>query len=139
MQYKSKHGIALMITLFFVMVITVAVGVGLKNVNDAKHEVRNENFMLQSTIVLNDIMNVLKNAPELNEINSSEEMEAFLETYSMPVPLSSDILVDIKLESARAKFNINSLADKNNSIGLQDVFVNYLNANMVNPQYFLIL
>ena len=118
------------------MLISIAIGLGLKNVNDAKDEVQRENFLLQTTVILDDVMGILKNTPELNDINDSDTFRVMLESYSMPVPLSSSIMVDIDLQSARSKFNINSLKDSN---GTKDAILGYLNHKMVNPQYIYLL
>ena len=59
-----KKGIALLITVLFVMAITVAVGVGLKQVKVASKQVQNENFMLQASTVLDDILNILHSSKE---------------------------------------------------------------------------
>jgi len=132
----KKKAIALLITMFFIMAITVAIGLNLKNINRAKKGVNGENFLLQSRVLLSDILKILKNTPELNDINDSDSFRTFLDTYSTVVPLSQNIILNIDLKSARAKFNINALKDSN---ATKDAISGYFNAHMVNNQYINIL
>ncbi|MDQ7066928.1 MAG: hypothetical protein Q9M40_02380 [Sulfurimonas sp.] len=56
---RSKHAIALLITVMFIIVITVAIGVGLKQVNSASFQMKNEKFMYQSRLLIEDILKIL--------------------------------------------------------------------------------
>jgi len=136
MQDK-RQGIALLITVMFVIVITVAIGVGLKQVNVASDVVQEENFMYQSNIIVEDILNILKNSPEIQaavENNSSSELNILLsQTAFIPFDLHG-IDVIMKIKSARAKINPNIL-DANNT----DVFQEYFTTYGVNSQYVDIL
>jgi len=132
----KKNAIALLITMFFIMAITVAIGLNLKNINKAKQEVNSENFLLQSRTILNDILKILKNTPELNDINDSDSFRTFLQTYTTMIPLSKNIMLNIDLKSARAKFNINALKDNN---ATKEAISSYFNSYMINNQYIGIL
>lgn len=115
----KKNGIALLITLLFIIAITASIGVGLKQINDASKEAENEAFMLQSRVVLDDVMNLLKTSTEVDFIlkdNSAGELYAFISQLSF-IPLNLQGLhVSIEIKSARAKFNPNDLVDSDGHI-----------------------
>lgn len=140
MRRHSKNAIALLITILFVMAITVAIGIGLKQVKEASHHVENENFMIQTSVLLGDVMQILKTSPQLNDINSSEEFFIFLSQTSF-IPLESNgIRILIQLSSARSKFNLNALEDTNttneNRVNALKI---YLSKNMINGEYVDVL
>jgi hypothetical protein len=140
----KKTGIALLITLLFIMAISISIGVGLKYVNDASAEVENENFLFQSRVVTDDIINLLKNSKEMEAIakdNSIEGLFIFL-SQSGFIPFEiADLKVSIEIGSARAKFNPNTLSDGNNSIELQrvDALKEYVSRYRVEHTYVDIL
>lgn len=140
MHRYSKNAIALLITVLFVMAITVAIGIGLKQVKEASFHVENENFMIQTSVLLEDVMQILKTSPQLNDMNSSEKFFVFLSQASF-IPLQSNgVKVNIELSSARSKFNVNTLmntttADKNKVEALRI----YLSKYMINSDYMNIL
>lgn len=140
-----KRGIALLITLLFIIAITVAVGIGLKYVNEASHEISNENFMLQTAVILDDVLNLLKTNKELDQIvqdQSADSLYLFLSEAGF-IPLeSSGVKVMIEITSARSKFNINALKDNNAStLNIQRVnaMKEYMARYMVNEDYVTIL
>jgi len=106
-----KRGIALLITLLFIMLITISIGIGLKQVNQASAHVEGEKFLYQSSVILDDVMNILKNSQELQDINSSSELNVFLSESSLIPFEASGIKVMIEMSSARSRFNINSLVE----------------------------
>ncbi|RLA73656.1 MAG: hypothetical protein DRG78_22155 [Epsilonproteobacteria bacterium] len=134
MKLKRK-AIALLITLFFIMLITISIGIGLKQMKMAAREVKNESFMLQNSVILDDVMQLLNNSKELSDINSSEDLQLVFDTVSFPiVPLgNSGIKVGINLSSARTKFNINSIADENATV--KEAFESYLGSKMIEVEY----
>ena len=78
---QSKNAIALLVTVMFVIVITVAIGFGLKQVNIATQVIKKENFMYQSTLIVEDVLKILKTSPDINRLrdsNSSAELNIFL-------------------------------------------------------------
>ena len=134
---ESKNAIALLITVMFVIVITVAIGFGLKQVNSAAKIIKDENFMYQSSVILEDVLNILKNSSDIAhaaDSNSSDELFMLLSSASFIPFESSGLEIALKLRSARAKFNPAQL-DANTS----QAFVEYLNNNMINNQYLDIL
>jgi len=123
----------------FVIVITVAIGYGLKQVNEASKIVKNENFMYQSHIIVEDVLNILQTSQEIKIIsdsNSSEGLFLFLSQAAFIPFESSGLEIIMKISSARAKFN--PLLLKENQIR-QDAMKQYLNNYMINNQYVDIL
>lgn len=106
-----RRGIALLITLLFIMLITISIGISLKQVNMASSHVEDEKFLYQSSVVVDDVLTLLKSSQELNDINSSQDFSTFLAETSF-VPFEAEgIKVSLELSSARSKFNVNSLVD----------------------------
>ena len=60
-----RKAIALLITMMFIIAITISVGVGLSYTKRAQNVLKDENFLLQSSIILNDVLTLLKNSQEL--------------------------------------------------------------------------
>lgn len=136
-MYKARNAIALLITIMFVIVITVAIGFGLTQVNSASKIIKDEHFMYQSSIIIEDVFNILKNSPDVARVadsNSSDELFVLLSSAAFIPFESSGVEIVLKLESARAKFNPAQL-----DINTTQSFVDYLNAKMVNTQYLDIL
>ncbi len=134
---ESKNAIALLITLMFVIVITVAIGFGLKQVNSAAKIIKDENFMYQSSVIVEDVLNILKNSADIArtaDSNSSNELFILLSSASFIPFESSGVEIVLKLHSARAKFNPAQL-----NANTSQAFVDYLNNNMINNQYLDIL
>ena len=136
----KKSAMALLVTLLFIMLISVAIGVGLKQLKTASKYVSQEKFLYQNAIIVDDVLNLLVDIPELKDINSSEDLENFL-LYS-PIPFESNgIKILIELSSARAKYNINTIIDANKTI--TDTRVDYLKKyfenHMVNVDFVDIL
>ncbi len=141
MNNTDKKGIALLITLFFVIAITVAIGVGFKQLKEGAEHIENENFMIQTDVILEDVMQILKKLPQLNDINSSQDFFIFLSQASF-IPLQSNgISVTIELSSARSKFNVNSLVETNITVNQNkiDSLNFYLSKYMVQKEYINIL
>jgi hypothetical protein len=112
MRLMYKNAIALLITLFFLMAITISIGVGFKHVNEAKSSIRDENFLLQTNIILDDVLTFLKDSPELKFITEDETGTAFdiFLSQSEFIPFDiSDIKIGISIKSARRKINLNDL------------------------------
>jgi len=107
-----RKGIALLITLFFVIAITVSIGIGLKYVNTTKKSVTDEQFMFQSSVIIEDLLTILKNSQQLKDINNADDFSIFL-AESSSIPLNyNDIEVVLEINSARGKINPNVFKDK---------------------------
>ncbi|MFA6196190.1 MAG: hypothetical protein WC656_06075 [Sulfurimonas sp.] len=140
----EKRGIALLITVLFVMAITVAIGIGLKQVKEASWHVENENFMLQTSTTLEDVLNILKTSKELDMIVQEKSVEgffAFLSSVSFIPFENSGMKVSIKINSARKKFNPNSLIENNNTanIATTNALTQYMLSNNIRAEYVNIL
>ncbi len=133
MVYRAsqRKAIALLITVFFIMLITLSVGVGLKYVNNGSKSMQSEQFTLQSSMILDDVLKLLKTSEELAQIDSSDGLALFLAESSFIPFESNGISVIIEISSARAKINPNSLTSKPRV----DTFKNYLMLKMVNMEY----
>jgi len=131
----DKKGIALLITVLFIMAITISVGVGLKYIKKASNSVNSEKHMLQSSVILNDVLKMLKNSSALEQITSADGLALFLEESSFIPFQSNGIKVLIEIGSARAKINPNTLSDQ----ALLDIFKSFLISKRVNPQYAYML
>jgi len=140
---RSRRAIALLITVMFVIVITVAIGFGLKQVNDASSALKRENFLYQTNMIVEDILHILQTSPDVQKVidsNSSSDFHTFLAQAAF-IPLKVNGLeIVMKLSSARAKFNPNALIE-DGKIKKERVAMlkQYLNAHMVNSDYVDIL
>jgi hypothetical protein len=143
-MYIRKKGIALLITLFFIMAITVSIGIGLKYVNNASNEVESEDFLFQTGVIVDDILTLLKNSKELETVvkeSSAEGLFIFLSQATF-IPLeNSGLKIGLEINNARAKFNPNRLIDNSKSIDVKKVNAlrEYMNRYMVNDAYIDIL
>ena len=130
---RSRSAIALLITVMFVIVITVAIGYGLKQVNNASSVVKEEKFIYQSSIIVEDVLNILKTSPDIASVidtNSSSDFYVFMSQASfIPLQISGFDIV-LKISSARSKFNPKQINIRN--IDLLRVFMSNHN---VNSQY----
>lgn len=135
----SRNAIALLITIMFVIVITVAIGFGLKQVNIASQIVKDENFTYQCQIILEDVLNILQTSKEVQMVsddNSSEGLFIFLSQAAFIPFESSGLEVILQISNARSKFN--PLLLKQNQ-ARQDAVKLYLNNYRINNQYVDIL
>jgi hypothetical protein len=111
MLHSKRSAIALMVTLIFIIAISVSLGISLKMVKDVKTEVTKQKFAMQSNIIVTDIIAMLDGFS--TEINSAQKLFIFLQQYGeLPLEING-IMVHISIKSARAKINLNML--KNNS------------------------
>jgi hypothetical protein len=136
-MHRSRKAIALLITVMFVMVITVAIGFGLKQVKDASDVLKNEAFMYESSIILEDVFKILESSTDLARVgdaNSSTELFMLLSSASFIPFESQGISVIIKLSSARSKFPLTSLTKENTQ-----AFMEYLIRKNINVSYVDIL
>ena len=102
---RKKNAIALMITLFFVMAITVSMGIGLKYLKESSQAVTKEAFRVQCNIFLQDFMNILKKSKDVALIKSPDTLALFLSQTAF-IPLSEgNYNFQIEIKSARSKIN----------------------------------
>jgi len=129
-----RSAVALLITLFFIIAITAAVGISLthlKKSGDALHEAR---FMLQSSAIVEDVLLVMKEGEKLGVVSDAESLSIFLATTGF-IPLElKELLVKIEISSAMGHLNINSLSS---SKELQEAFMAYLVRFNVQDAYYM--
>ena len=134
---QERKAIALLITVMFVIVITVAIGFGLKQVNKASALVAQENFMYQSQVIIEDVMSILKSSQEIQLVVDSNTSDALFLLVSQAgfIPFESNGLeIVLKIRSAREKFNPAQL-DENRTVLLKQFMNNY----RINSEYVDIL
>jgi hypothetical protein len=115
-----RKGIALLITLMFIILITVAVGIGLKNINEATKLSKKDQFILQTNVLIDDVLTILRKSKELDLILSSDSEDIKREAFNIFlaqtsfIPLeSSGVKMILELSSARDKINPNKSFDEN--------------------------
>ncbi|MCD6432798.1 MAG: hypothetical protein J7L21_02045 [Sulfurimonas sp.] len=133
MKHRNLHrkAIALLITVFFIIVITLSVGIGLKHVNSGSKSLHSEQFILQSSMILDDILKLLKTSNELQNIESSQDLAIFLDESSFMPFQSGGISVVIQISSARSKINPNTFL----SLPRLNAFKSFLVTKMINIEY----
>ncbi|WP_297442915.1 hypothetical protein [Sulfurimonas sp.] len=130
-----RKAIALMITLFFIMAITLSLGIGLKYVKEGAQSVNSEQFILQCRSLLDDLITLLKTSPDIAAINSADTLTLFLAQASF-IPLNSnDVNVIIEIESARSKITPELFKNQEKS----EIMRSFFSTNAVNPEYVDIL
>ncbi len=109
-----RRGVALLLTLVIVMLMAIVIGWSMHTLNEAKETIEKERFMIQSGMIVEDVLGILKNSPEINAVadeNSSIGLFTLLSSASMLPFESQGYRVLISLKSARAKLNINTFAE----------------------------
>lgn len=143
-----RGAIALLITLFFIMAISVAIGIGLKEIKKTSLSVNRESFMIQSATLLDDVMKILRESKDLELITKSKDeavkREAFYLFLSQSafIPFeSSGVKLSLEIHSARSKLNVNNLLDTNRTLttNRMSALNSYLNEFGVNSEYTNIL
>ncbi len=131
-----RKGVALLVTVFFVMAITLSIGIGFRYINHLKDSVTDEQYMLQVNAIIEDFVKILDNSKLLKDINDADDLNIFLEQSSF-IPLEyQDIKITIEFSNARDKININSFKDKKRF----ELFKKYLISKNIDTEYaYLIL
>ena len=107
---QTRSGISLLITLFFIIAITAAVGVSLSHIQESRANLHETRFMLQSAAIVEDIMTVLKEGDKLGIVSDTDSLSLFLLSAGF-IPLElKELLVKIEISSAMGRININSLS-----------------------------
>lgn len=133
---SQKNAIALLITVMFVIVITLAIGFGLSQVNKAAQIVKDESFLYQTSIIVEDVLKILKTSPDIaraGDANASEELFTLLSLPPMPFE-SSGLEIMLTFHSARSKFIPASL-----DIKKIEALKEYVSNKMINIGYVDIL
>ena len=118
-----RHGVALLITLFFIIAITVAVGISLKNLQKSGVELHKARFLLQSSAIVEDVILLMQNVDKLGVVSDADGLNLFLLSAGF-IPLElNELLVKIEITSLMGRVNLNSLG---RSKELQELFREYL-------------
>ncbi len=121
----DRSGIALMMTLFFIIAVTVILGISLSQIKSAQSQLEEERFLVQSALTLEDVTTILQNSGSFGDVNDTASLDLFL-GMAGAVPLETGRFHGIfTLKSARGRINVNTLAD-NNSTALRDAMTRYL-------------
>ena len=109
-KLPNRRGVALLITLFFIIAITAAVGVSLMNLKKSGEELHEARFLLQSGAVVEDILALMKETDKLGAVSDAGTLSVFLFSAGF-IPLElKELLVKIEITSAMGHVNINTLA-----------------------------
>ncbi len=132
--FSTRRGVALLITLFFIIAITAAVGVSLmhlKKSGEALHEAR---FLLQSGAVVEDVIKLMSEADKLGAVTDTDTLNLFLMTAGF-IPLElKELLVKIEITSAMGRVNINALGS---SKELQEALIEYMARYNVQDAFYM--
>jgi hypothetical protein len=114
----KRNAIALLLTLSFIIAVSALLAIGLKYVKAITDDVAKEKFMIQTQVLLEDVLQIFKQSKEIDALldqNSSEGFYTFVQQSAF-LPLNSEeIEVVIEIASARGKINLNTLKDVNGS------------------------
>ncbi len=134
MLSSNRRGVALLITLFFIIAITAAVGVSLMNLKKSGEELHEARFLLQSNAVIEDVLELMAQADKLGVVNDAESFNIFLLTAGF-IPLElKELLVKIEITSAMGHININTLVT---SPALKEALIAYMSRFNVQDAYYL--
>ena len=118
-----RKAIALLVTLFFIIAITVSVGISLTQLQKGSLQLQEGRFLTQSSAVMEDVLTLLQNSSEIFKIEDAVSFNIFLMSASLIPFEAGDLRVKIAMRSARDKLNINTLAG---SEELQESLKKYL-------------
>jgi len=127
---SSRPAIALIITLFFIMAMTLLVGISSGLSDRALKRVEKERFLIQANRISHDVVTILNQITK--DLNSSDDLDMLID---LPVLLDDEVSgmhVEITFESASSRLNINSLVDENGTI--QKEYYNLLENVLINNQ-----
>lgn len=130
---RYKSGIALLITAMFVIVITVAIGFTLKQINDSAKYVEKEKGIYQNFLFAEDVLNILNNSKELQEVVKNDDpvdLFTFLQTSGFITFEYSGVRLIVNIESARKNYSINELSKDQ-----EPYFYEYLSRYNVRGEY----
>ncbi len=105
----QRSGVALLVTLFFIIALTTALGISLSQLQKGSAEVYKGDRIVQSSALLEDLLLLLKSSPELKMVKDAESLNVMLQSASV-IPFEAEGLeVLIRMNSEMGKLNINSL------------------------------
>lgn len=111
MLAASRHGVALLVTLFFIMAITAVLGISLTLLQQGNAKSYEGRFLVQTSILLDDALSLLAASQEIAATEDAMTLRMLLEGASL-IPFSHDgTEVLISMKSAMGRINVNTLAD----------------------------
>ena len=133
-----RKSIALLVTLFFILSISVVVSYILEIQTRSFELLETSKDITQLQALSLDIKKIIKKIPQINDINSSEDLADFLDNFSqIPLLISDDLVANIEISSAASKININLFSKW--TAKQKEIFLNYLQNRyqLSQPQFFL--
>ncbi|WP_428738043.1 hypothetical protein [Sulfurimonas sp.] len=134
---SSRTGIALLITVMFVIVITVAIGYALKQINKASQYVEQETMLYQNFVFVDDVLNLLNGATELQDLikdEAPEDLYTFLSSSGFITFEHQGVRLVLHITSARREFCINQMTKDQ-----EEYLYDYLGRYNVRGEYIDIL
>jgi len=111
----NRKAVVLLITLLFVLLITLSIGAILENINKSEELLKEQRALYKESMLLQDLLMILQNSQEIEQIadsNATDTMFAFLQTsQQLPLMLGSTQVM-LSLASARSKIPINSMREE---------------------------
>ncbi|MDX1294947.1 MAG: hypothetical protein R3302_01685 [Sulfurimonadaceae bacterium] len=109
----ERSGVVLLMTLFFIIAITLVVGVSLTQMQKANAELGENRFLAQSAMSVEDVLAMMPHTERFGTISDAASLNLFLSMLPI-VPLETGKLSGtLSFESARGKININTLGNSN--------------------------
>jgi hypothetical protein len=109
----QRNGVVLLMTLFFIIAITLVIGVSLTQVETAREELGDSRFLAQSAMTVEDVLAMMPQTERFGTISDAASLNLFL-TMLPILPLETGKLSGtLSFESARGKININTLGNSN--------------------------
>ena len=110
-SHMKRYAIALLITLFFVISVTAAVGVSMTLLQKNAVHVQETKCLVQSSMAVQDLLTFLKTSLLLTQIKDAQSLRSFLQRTSvLPLHLQNQSIT-IRMQSAMGRFNINTLSN----------------------------
>lgn len=131
---RQRNGVALLVTLLFIIAITAVLGVSLMQLRQGNEEVAGGHFLVQSSAMVEDILAVLANVDKIAKISDAASLRLFLDSTAV-IPFGVEGLgMTISLRSEMGKLNINSFLA---SEKFQEALINYMRYgyNVQEPLY----
>ncbi|NPA60271.1 MAG: hypothetical protein GXO30_07400 [Epsilonproteobacteria bacterium] len=131
----QKRAVALLITLFFIMIISVSLGLSLRYMKDIQQNEKESVALIQNDILIRDIINILHNLQLFDNITSSEDLAIFFDTGSMLYLEENDFSIYLQFSSARSKLPVTVLKEEKPF----DIFLSFLQRKQINELFGYLL
>ena len=133
----KKKGVALLITLMVIVVLSEIIYLSFSYIDKAKKDALNMENLVQINIIANDMVKVMEKV--LANINDADSLDML---YIAPLTLEleeQNVLVTIEILPNSAVININNLGNKNSAIAslYEEVWLRILENHEVKDPYLL--